>query len=59
MEESVDVENVCQFIQVAFANNFEILKIKCLKVLAENRNSISAEAVNALPKEILIQAFFS
>ena len=59
MEETVNPENVCKFIEIAFANNFEALKTRSLKVLNENRNFISAEALNALPKEILLQAYLS
>ena len=58
MEEIVDVQNVCEFIQIAYANNFESLKQKCRRILVEKKNEIDSEMVKQLPKEILFEAFY-
>ena len=57
MEEIVDVQNVCEFIQIAYANNFEALKQKCRRILVEKKNQINSNSIKQLPKEILFEAF--
>uniref|UniRef100_A0AC34FSY0 BTB domain-containing protein n=1 Tax=Panagrolaimus sp. ES5 TaxID=591445 RepID=A0AC34FSY0_9BILA len=56
-EESVAPKNVCELIQIAYSNNFEELKKKCLKTLREKKKEIDASKWNDLPKEIIIEAF--
>uniref|UniRef100_A0A914PN18 BTB domain-containing protein n=1 Tax=Panagrolaimus davidi TaxID=227884 RepID=A0A914PN18_9BILA len=56
-EESVNPSNVCELIQIAYSNNFEELKQKCLKILAEKRKQIDPRKYHDLPKNILIDAF--
>uniref|UniRef100_A0A914QHU5 BTB domain-containing protein n=1 Tax=Panagrolaimus davidi TaxID=227884 RepID=A0A914QHU5_9BILA len=57
-EELISVTNVCEFIQIAYANNFEELKQKCLKVLIENKEDINPAKIAEIPKNILYDAFF-
>uniref|UniRef100_A0A914PZP7 BTB domain-containing protein n=1 Tax=Panagrolaimus davidi TaxID=227884 RepID=A0A914PZP7_9BILA len=54
---SVDSTNVCDFIQIAYSNNFDELKQKCLKILAEKKEEIDLTKVAELPKNILFDAF--
>uniref|UniRef100_A0AC34GXE8 BTB domain-containing protein n=1 Tax=Panagrolaimus sp. ES5 TaxID=591445 RepID=A0AC34GXE8_9BILA len=56
-EKSVDPANVCEYIQIAYNQNFEELKKKCLKVLVEKKKEIDASKWNDLPKNIIIEAF--
>uniref|UniRef100_A0A914PRC1 BTB domain-containing protein n=1 Tax=Panagrolaimus davidi TaxID=227884 RepID=A0A914PRC1_9BILA len=56
-EKSVSSENVCEYIQIAYSNNFEELKQKCLKVLVEKKKEIDALELAVLPKNIIIDAF--
>uniref|UniRef100_A0AC35FKA4 BTB domain-containing protein n=1 Tax=Panagrolaimus sp. PS1159 TaxID=55785 RepID=A0AC35FKA4_9BILA len=56
-EESVDSTNVCEFIQIAYSNNFDELKQKCLKILAEKKEEISKAVLDELPKNIIVDAF--
>uniref|UniRef100_A0A914P8D7 BTB domain-containing protein n=1 Tax=Panagrolaimus davidi TaxID=227884 RepID=A0A914P8D7_9BILA len=56
-EESVNPANVCEFIQIAYLYNFEELKQKCLKVLAEKKKEIDPRKFADLSKNILIDAF--
>uniref|UniRef100_A0A914P3A3 BTB domain-containing protein n=1 Tax=Panagrolaimus davidi TaxID=227884 RepID=A0A914P3A3_9BILA len=39
-KESVNSTNVCELIQIAYSNNFEELKQKCLKILVEKKKEI-------------------
>uniref|UniRef100_A0A914PE00 Uncharacterized protein n=1 Tax=Panagrolaimus davidi TaxID=227884 RepID=A0A914PE00_9BILA len=57
-EESVDSTNVCEFIQIAYSNNFDELKQKCLKILAKKKEEIDSTKIAELPKNILSDAFF-
>uniref|UniRef100_A0AC34FA85 BTB domain-containing protein n=1 Tax=Panagrolaimus sp. ES5 TaxID=591445 RepID=A0AC34FA85_9BILA len=57
-EESVVPENVCEYIVIAYDNNFEELKQKCLKMLVEKKKEIDALKIVKLPKNIFIDAFF-
>uniref|UniRef100_A0AC34FTB4 BTB domain-containing protein n=1 Tax=Panagrolaimus sp. ES5 TaxID=591445 RepID=A0AC34FTB4_9BILA len=56
-EESVVPENVCEYIEIAYDNNFEELKQKCLKILVEKKKEIDASKIAALPKNIVVDAF--
>uniref|UniRef100_A0A914NXA3 BTB domain-containing protein n=1 Tax=Panagrolaimus davidi TaxID=227884 RepID=A0A914NXA3_9BILA len=58
LEEIISVTNVCEFIQIAHANNFEKLKQNCLKVLIENKEDINPAKIAELPKNIFYDAFF-
>uniref|UniRef100_A0A914Y578 BTB domain-containing protein n=1 Tax=Panagrolaimus superbus TaxID=310955 RepID=A0A914Y578_9BILA len=52
-EKFVDPSNVCDYIQIAYSNNFEELKKKCLKFLIEKKKEIDSSNVADLPKNIL------
>uniref|UniRef100_A0A914QCI9 BTB domain-containing protein n=1 Tax=Panagrolaimus davidi TaxID=227884 RepID=A0A914QCI9_9BILA len=52
--ESVNSTNVCELILIAYLNNFEELKQKCLKILVEKKKEINASKFAELPKNILI-----
>uniref|UniRef100_A0AC34FTC5 BTB domain-containing protein n=1 Tax=Panagrolaimus sp. ES5 TaxID=591445 RepID=A0AC34FTC5_9BILA len=54
---SVNPTNVCEYIQIAYNQNFEELKKKCLKLLVEKKKEIDALKWNDLPKNIIIEAF--
>uniref|UniRef100_A0A914R560 BTB domain-containing protein n=1 Tax=Panagrolaimus davidi TaxID=227884 RepID=A0A914R560_9BILA len=56
-KDSVDSTNVCEFIQIAYSNNFEDLKQKCLKILVQKKEEIDSAKVAELPKNILFDAF--
>uniref|UniRef100_A0A914Z3X4 BTB domain-containing protein n=1 Tax=Panagrolaimus superbus TaxID=310955 RepID=A0A914Z3X4_9BILA len=57
-EKSVDSTNVCEYIQIAYLNNFEELKKKCLKILIEKKKEIDASNKLAnLPSNIILDAF--
>uniref|UniRef100_A0A914QWJ2 BTB domain-containing protein n=1 Tax=Panagrolaimus davidi TaxID=227884 RepID=A0A914QWJ2_9BILA len=57
-EESVSPSNVCEFIQIAYSNNFDELKQKCLKILAEKKEEIDPTKMAKLPSNIVVDAFF-
>uniref|UniRef100_A0A914Y8B8 Uncharacterized protein n=1 Tax=Panagrolaimus superbus TaxID=310955 RepID=A0A914Y8B8_9BILA len=52
-EKFVNSTNVCDYIQIAYSNNFEELKKKCLKFLIEKKKEIDSSKVADLPKNIL------
>uniref|UniRef100_A0A914PY45 BTB domain-containing protein n=1 Tax=Panagrolaimus davidi TaxID=227884 RepID=A0A914PY45_9BILA len=54
---SVDSTNVFEFVQIAYSNNFDELKRKCLKILAEKKGEIDLTKVAELSKNILFDAF--
>uniref|UniRef100_A0A914NZU1 BTB domain-containing protein n=1 Tax=Panagrolaimus davidi TaxID=227884 RepID=A0A914NZU1_9BILA len=56
-EESVDSTNVCEFIEIAYSNNFEHLKQKCLRILAEKKEEIDLTKVAELPKNIFFDIY--
>uniref|UniRef100_A0A914Q540 BTB domain-containing protein n=1 Tax=Panagrolaimus davidi TaxID=227884 RepID=A0A914Q540_9BILA len=56
-EESVNPSNVCELIKIAYSNNFEELKQKCLKILVEKKKEINPRKFAELPKNILIDFF--
>uniref|UniRef100_A0A914R3W6 BTB domain-containing protein n=1 Tax=Panagrolaimus davidi TaxID=227884 RepID=A0A914R3W6_9BILA len=56
-EESVNPTNVCEFIQIAYSNNFDEFKQKCLKILAEKKEETDLTKFAELPKNILFDAF--
>uniref|UniRef100_A0AC34FXW2 BTB domain-containing protein n=1 Tax=Panagrolaimus sp. ES5 TaxID=591445 RepID=A0AC34FXW2_9BILA len=56
-EKSVDPTNVCEYIQIAYNQNFEELKKKCLKVLVEKKKEIDASKFAKLPENILSDFF--
>uniref|UniRef100_A0AC34FFA2 BTB domain-containing protein n=1 Tax=Panagrolaimus sp. ES5 TaxID=591445 RepID=A0AC34FFA2_9BILA len=58
-EKSVDPTNVCEFIQIAYNQNFEELKQKCLKLLIEKKKEVDAAELSNLPKNILFDFFNS
>uniref|UniRef100_A0AC35GRD1 BTB domain-containing protein n=1 Tax=Panagrolaimus sp. PS1159 TaxID=55785 RepID=A0AC35GRD1_9BILA len=57
-DQLISVTNVCEFIQISYANNLEELKQKCLKVLVENKEEINPAKIAQLPKNIIYDAFF-
>uniref|UniRef100_A0A914PFP2 BTB domain-containing protein n=1 Tax=Panagrolaimus davidi TaxID=227884 RepID=A0A914PFP2_9BILA len=57
-EESVDSTNVCEFIQIAYSNNFNDLKQKCLKILAEKKEEIDHTKFDELSKNIIVDVYF-
>uniref|UniRef100_A0A914P5X7 BTB domain-containing protein n=1 Tax=Panagrolaimus davidi TaxID=227884 RepID=A0A914P5X7_9BILA len=56
-EDSVNPTNVCEFVQIAYSNNFDELKQKCLKILVQKKDEIDLTKVAELPKNILFDAF--
>uniref|UniRef100_A0AC35FAB5 BTB domain-containing protein n=1 Tax=Panagrolaimus sp. PS1159 TaxID=55785 RepID=A0AC35FAB5_9BILA len=56
-EESVDSTNVYEFIQIAYSNNFDELKQKCLKILAEKKEEIDPTNIAKIPSNIVFDAF--
>uniref|UniRef100_A0A914NZQ0 BTB domain-containing protein n=1 Tax=Panagrolaimus davidi TaxID=227884 RepID=A0A914NZQ0_9BILA len=56
-EDSVDSTNVCEFIQIAYSNNFDELKQKCLKILAKKKEEIDRTKFDELPQNIVVDAF--
>uniref|UniRef100_A0A914Q8F7 BTB domain-containing protein n=1 Tax=Panagrolaimus davidi TaxID=227884 RepID=A0A914Q8F7_9BILA len=46
--------NIIEYIQLAYAYNFEELKQKCLKFLSENQKEISKAVLVGLPQNILV-----
>uniref|UniRef100_A0A914QBJ1 BTB domain-containing protein n=1 Tax=Panagrolaimus davidi TaxID=227884 RepID=A0A914QBJ1_9BILA len=56
-EESVNPANVCEIIQIAYSNNFEALKQKCLKILVEKKKEIDPSKFADLPKNIISDFF--
>uniref|UniRef100_A0A914QX39 BTB domain-containing protein n=1 Tax=Panagrolaimus davidi TaxID=227884 RepID=A0A914QX39_9BILA len=56
-EESVNPSNVCEIIQIAYSNNFEELKQKCVKILIENKNEIGKSQIAKI-NPILADAVF-
>uniref|UniRef100_A0AC34G5Y5 BTB domain-containing protein n=1 Tax=Panagrolaimus sp. ES5 TaxID=591445 RepID=A0AC34G5Y5_9BILA len=53
-KESVDPTNVCEYIQIAFSNNFEELKQKCKQIMVENKAEIEFTNLADLSKDILL-----
>lgn len=43
-----------EYVQIAYDYNLEELKVKFLKILAENKKEIDADLWNRLPNNILI-----
>uniref|UniRef100_A0A914PNH1 BTB domain-containing protein n=1 Tax=Panagrolaimus davidi TaxID=227884 RepID=A0A914PNH1_9BILA len=58
LDESVTIENVCDIVQIAYSNNFESLKQKCLKLLSETKMAISSLKFKELPKDILVDMLY-
>uniref|UniRef100_A0A914QJ93 BTB domain-containing protein n=1 Tax=Panagrolaimus davidi TaxID=227884 RepID=A0A914QJ93_9BILA len=58
LDESVTIENVCDIVPIAYSNNFESLKQKCLKLLSETKMSISPLKFKELPKNILVDMLY-
>uniref|UniRef100_A0A914ZDD4 BTB domain-containing protein n=1 Tax=Panagrolaimus superbus TaxID=310955 RepID=A0A914ZDD4_9BILA len=58
-EKTVNSENVCEFIQIAYNNGFEELKQKCQKHIALNKKDIDSTKLKELPKEIIVDIFCS
>uniref|UniRef100_A0AC34G3D7 BTB domain-containing protein n=1 Tax=Panagrolaimus sp. ES5 TaxID=591445 RepID=A0AC34G3D7_9BILA len=58
-EKSVAPSNVCEYIQIGYANNFEELKQKCLKMLVGKKKEVDASELANLPKNILVDFFNS
>uniref|UniRef100_A0A914P626 BTB domain-containing protein n=1 Tax=Panagrolaimus davidi TaxID=227884 RepID=A0A914P626_9BILA len=56
-EENVCKENVFEIVQIAYSHNFEELKEKCKKVLAENKGKLDLAKLNGLSKNVLIDVF--
>uniref|UniRef100_A0AC34F7W7 BTB domain-containing protein n=1 Tax=Panagrolaimus sp. ES5 TaxID=591445 RepID=A0AC34F7W7_9BILA len=56
-EKSVDPSNVCEYIQIGYANDFEELKQKCLKIMVVKKKEIDAAKLSNLPKNILLDFF--
>uniref|UniRef100_A0AC35GGY0 BTB domain-containing protein n=1 Tax=Panagrolaimus sp. PS1159 TaxID=55785 RepID=A0AC35GGY0_9BILA len=57
-EKTVNVENVCEFIQIAYENGFEELKQKCRKFIASKKKEIDPLKIMELPKEIIVDVFY-
>uniref|UniRef100_A0AC34FBY9 BTB domain-containing protein n=1 Tax=Panagrolaimus sp. ES5 TaxID=591445 RepID=A0AC34FBY9_9BILA len=57
-EKSIDASNICEYIQIAYSNNFDELKKKCLKYLCKKKKEIDSSKVAELPKNILFDAFY-
>jgi hypothetical protein len=57
-ENDISPENVCEIVQIAYTNNLEDLKQKCLQILVENKKEIDSLKLKELPKDIFYDAFF-
>uniref|UniRef100_A0A914P4G7 BTB domain-containing protein n=1 Tax=Panagrolaimus davidi TaxID=227884 RepID=A0A914P4G7_9BILA len=57
-EKTVNVENVCEFIQIAYENEFEELKQKCKKLIASKKKEIGPSKIKELPKDIIVDVFY-
>uniref|UniRef100_A0A914R542 BTB domain-containing protein n=1 Tax=Panagrolaimus davidi TaxID=227884 RepID=A0A914R542_9BILA len=57
-KDSVNPTNVCEFIQIAYSNNFNELKQKCLQILVQKKEEIDPTKMAKLPSNILFDAFF-
>uniref|UniRef100_A0A914P4I6 BTB domain-containing protein n=1 Tax=Panagrolaimus davidi TaxID=227884 RepID=A0A914P4I6_9BILA len=57
-EESVDSTNVYEFIQIAYSNNFDELKQKCLQILVQKKEEIDPTKMAKPPSNIVVDAFF-
>uniref|UniRef100_A0AC35F786 BTB domain-containing protein n=1 Tax=Panagrolaimus sp. PS1159 TaxID=55785 RepID=A0AC35F786_9BILA len=55
--ESVNAENVCEYIQIGYSKNFEELKQKCKQIIIQNKREIDDTKLKALPKDILFDVF--
>ena len=53
MEEELSFENIFKYIQISYTNNFEAMKARCKKFMAENRKNLDEAKLKALPAEIL------
>uniref|UniRef100_A0A914PG06 BTB domain-containing protein n=1 Tax=Panagrolaimus davidi TaxID=227884 RepID=A0A914PG06_9BILA len=50
-------KNVCEIIQIAYANYFEELKLKCIEMIRLNTEKIGESQLKALPTEIYAEIF--
>uniref|UniRef100_A0A914PWQ6 BTB domain-containing protein n=1 Tax=Panagrolaimus davidi TaxID=227884 RepID=A0A914PWQ6_9BILA len=57
-EQSVNPTNVCEFIQIAYSHNFEHLKQKCLRILAEKKEEMELTKIAKLPQNIFVDFYF-
>uniref|UniRef100_A0A914PJV4 BTB domain-containing protein n=1 Tax=Panagrolaimus davidi TaxID=227884 RepID=A0A914PJV4_9BILA len=55
---SVDSTDVCEFIEIAYSNNFDELKQKCLNILIQEKEKVDPTKIAKLPPNILFDAFF-
>uniref|UniRef100_A0A914P0H7 BTB domain-containing protein n=1 Tax=Panagrolaimus davidi TaxID=227884 RepID=A0A914P0H7_9BILA len=53
----LSVKNVCEIIQIAYANYFEELKLKCIEMIRLNTEKIGESELKALPTEIYAEIF--
>uniref|UniRef100_A0A914P314 BTB domain-containing protein n=1 Tax=Panagrolaimus davidi TaxID=227884 RepID=A0A914P314_9BILA len=57
-KDSINPTNVYEFIQIAYSNNFDELKQKCLQILVQKKEEIDPTKIAKLPSNILFDAFF-
>uniref|UniRef100_A0A914QIX9 BTB domain-containing protein n=1 Tax=Panagrolaimus davidi TaxID=227884 RepID=A0A914QIX9_9BILA len=50
-------KNVCEIIQIAYANYFEELKLKCIEMIRLNTGKIGESELKTLPTEIYAEIF--
>uniref|UniRef100_A0A914YNM3 Uncharacterized protein n=1 Tax=Panagrolaimus superbus TaxID=310955 RepID=A0A914YNM3_9BILA len=50
-------KNVCEIIQIAYANYFEELKLKCIEMIRSNTEEIDESELKDVPKEIYTEIF--
>uniref|UniRef100_A0A914PM84 BTB domain-containing protein n=1 Tax=Panagrolaimus davidi TaxID=227884 RepID=A0A914PM84_9BILA len=53
----LSLKNVCEIIQIAYANYFEELKLKCIEMIRLNTEKIVESELKALPTEIYAEIF--
>uniref|UniRef100_A0A914PGC6 BTB domain-containing protein n=1 Tax=Panagrolaimus davidi TaxID=227884 RepID=A0A914PGC6_9BILA len=52
--DTVTTENVCDIVTLAFDNNSDSLKEKCLQILSKEKSKIDKEKLQTLPPSILV-----
>uniref|UniRef100_A0AC34FRR0 BTB domain-containing protein n=1 Tax=Panagrolaimus sp. ES5 TaxID=591445 RepID=A0AC34FRR0_9BILA len=58
-ESSLNPSNVCDIIRVAYENNYEALKQKCIQTVVQNKGTVGKDQINSLPPPILCDILFA
>uniref|UniRef100_A0A914QF81 Uncharacterized protein n=1 Tax=Panagrolaimus davidi TaxID=227884 RepID=A0A914QF81_9BILA len=58
-DQILNVENVCEIVEIAFEQNYALLKQKCLKFIIQKKAELGSEKLSKLPNEILVSTILS